>query len=128
MLTMLDAVDRAINADRSGVNMTNEEILDVFGDFDPSEHAAETEERWGDSDAYRESAGRTASYTKEEWEELGREADGINAAFLELMAAGAPAADDDSRCPRRPSSRPHFEMVLRVHPRDPCRVGPDVHR
>ncbi|RZV41876.1 MAG: MerR family transcriptional regulator, partial [Acidimicrobiia bacterium] len=36
--------------------MTNEEMLDVFGDFHPAEYEAEAEERWGDSDAYRQSA------------------------------------------------------------------------
>ncbi|MGI9609307.1 MAG: TipAS antibiotic-recognition domain-containing protein, partial [Acidimicrobiia bacterium] len=49
----------------------------VFGDFDPSEYADEAEQRWGDSDAYRESARRTASYTKDDWTDIVREADGI---------------------------------------------------
>jgi hypothetical protein len=71
--------------------MTNEEMLDVFGDFDPTEHAAEAEERWGGTDAYRESVGRTAAYTEDDWTTISREADAINAGFLELMAAGDPA-------------------------------------
>ena len=71
--------------------MTNEEMLDVFGDFDPAEHAAEAEERWGGTDAYRESVTRTAAYTKDDWTTISREADAINAGFLELMAAGDPA-------------------------------------
>jgi hypothetical protein len=71
--------------------MTNEEMLDVFGDFDPAEHAAEAEERWGGTDAYRESVSRTAAYTKDDWITIRREADDINAGFLELMTAGDPA-------------------------------------
>lgn len=71
--------------------MTDEEMLDVFGDFDPSEHEAEAKERWGHSDAYRESARRTASYTKADWAAIGREVDDIYAGLAELMAAGTPA-------------------------------------
>ena len=88
MLAMLEAVDRAIGAETKGVAMTNEEMLEVFGDFDPAEYAAEAEQRWGGTDAYRESARRTASYTKSDWEAIRREADAINAGFLKLMAAG----------------------------------------
>jgi hypothetical protein len=71
--------------------MTNEKMLEVFGDFDPSEHEAEAKERWGHSDAYRESARRTASYTKDDWAAIGREVDDIHAGLVELMAAGTPA-------------------------------------
>jgi len=91
MLAMLDAVDRAITAETKGVGMTNEEMLDVFGDFDPAEHAAEAEQRWGDSDAYRQSTRRTASYSKADWLDIKREATEINAAFAELMAGGTQA-------------------------------------
>lgn len=73
--------------------MTSEEMLEAFGDFDPSEHAAEASARWGGTDAFRESARRTALYTEDDWAEISREADGINRAFLDLMAAGTLATD-----------------------------------
>ncbi len=93
LLTMIDAVDRAVLAERTGVKMSSEEILEVFGDFDPKEHEAEAEERWGESDAYKQSAQRTARYTKQDWENIKSEADAINQKFLALMAEGAPATD-----------------------------------
>ena len=70
--------------------MTNEEMLEVFGDFDPSQYEEEAKQRWGDTDAYRESARRTAGYRKADWEQIGREGEEINAAFIALMAAGSP--------------------------------------
>jgi DNA-binding transcriptional MerR regulator len=94
---MIEAVDAAVDARRKGTTMTNEEMLGVFGDFDPAEYAAEAEERWGDTDAYRESARRTAGYTKEDWERLGRESAGIDAAFVALMEAGAPSDGPEAR-------------------------------
>ena len=66
-------------------------MLEVFDGSDPGEYEAEAREHWGGTDAYQESARRTAAYTEEDWEQMGREADEINAAFLVLMEAGAPA-------------------------------------
>ena len=59
-----------------------------FGHFDPDEHEAEVRERWGDTDAYRQSARRTAGYGKPDWEQLERESDEIYAALAALLEAG----------------------------------------
>ena len=67
---MAAAVEKAMEARTMGINLTPEERLEVFGDFDPDQHAAEVTERWGDTDAYRESARRTARYTKADWERI----------------------------------------------------------
>ncbi|MGA9595387.1 MAG: MerR family transcriptional regulator [Acidimicrobiia bacterium] len=93
VIDMIDAVDRAIAAERTGVTMTNEEMLEVFGDFDPAQYEEETKERWGDTDAYKESARRVSRYTKDDWKAMQADADAINQDFLKLMAAGIPAGD-----------------------------------
>ena len=90
LFAIIEAIDVAIEAGRTGVSLSNEEMLEVFGDFDPSEHEEEARERWGDTDAYAESARRTRGYTKSDWGAIKAEADEINQAFLSLMAAGAP--------------------------------------
>jgi hypothetical protein len=73
--------------------MTSEEMLEVFGDFDPAEYEAEVKERWGDSDAYKESARRTARYTKADWERFKAESLQIGTDTASLMDAGVPAGD-----------------------------------
>lgn len=93
LLAMVDAVDRAVRAERTGMQLSKEEMLEVFGDFDPSEYEEEAKERWGESDAYKQSAQRTSRYTKQDWVQLGGEADAINQRFLDLMAAGVPGDD-----------------------------------
>lgn len=92
LLTMIDSVDTVIESERQGMTMDNESMLEVFGDFDPAEHEAEARERWGDTDAYQDSARRTGGYTKQDWEQMGRENDEINTAFIALMDGGVPAA------------------------------------
>lgn len=91
LLGMVDAVDAAINAERTGMNLTKEEMLEVFGDYDPTEHQQEAEERWGEMDAYKESARRTARYTKDDWLAIQEEGNAINQAFISLMEADEPA-------------------------------------
>lgn len=50
--------------------MDAKEMLEAFGGFDPSEHEDEARQRWGGTDAYRESACRTARYAREDWERI----------------------------------------------------------
>lgn len=96
MHQMIDLIDRALEAERTETIMTNEESLGVFGDFDPAEYEEEARERWGDSDPYKQSAQRTAQYTKQDWEAISAEADAINDRFLALMAAGTPPSDAEA--------------------------------
>jgi len=64
---MVTAVEYMLEAQKVGLNLTPEEKFEVFGDFDSDAHTEEVEQRWGQTDAYRESARRTGSYTKEDW-------------------------------------------------------------
>ncbi|NLI20080.1 MAG: MerR family transcriptional regulator [Clostridiales bacterium] len=49
------------------------------------EYAREARERWGDTEAYRESERRTATYGKKEWAEVQAEGDGILKEFAALV-------------------------------------------
>ncbi|GGO57130.1 MerR family transcriptional regulator [Streptomyces lasiicapitis] len=88
---MAEAVETAMEARRMGINLTPEEKFEVFGDFDPDEHAEEVERRWGDTEAYAESQRRTAAYTKEDWKRLTSGFDAIHARMADLLAAGVAA-------------------------------------
>lgn len=93
LLEMIDTVDHAIAAETIGVKMKSEDMLEVFGDFDPSEYEDEARERWGDTDAYKESARRAAGYTEDDWKTMQAEMNEVNQALLKLMAGGSPADD-----------------------------------
>ena len=83
-------LDAAIEAETKGTRMTPEEKLEAFGDFDPDEFADEARERWGDSDAYRESVRRTSAYAPADWKRQRAETDEIYQALLTLMATNTP--------------------------------------
>lgn len=84
------AVTRAMEAHTMGIDLSPEDRLEVFGSFDPEAHAEEARERWGSTDAYRESARRTRGYTKADWQRIGAEGGAVEARFAAAMAAGLP--------------------------------------
>jgi DNA-binding transcriptional MerR regulator len=90
---MLAAIDRAIEAKEKGTMMDKREMFEVFGDFNPGDYADEVAERWGESDAYKESARRAAGYKKADWTRFKAESEEINATIVALMDEGV-AADD----------------------------------
>lgn len=93
---MLVAVEAALIAEEQGVKMSDEDLVAVFGDFDPSQYEDEVQERWGDTDAYRESARRTDRYTADDWREVKAEAEGIAEAFADLLKNGVDATSDEA--------------------------------
>uniref|UniRef100_UPI00331722C3 MerR family transcriptional regulator n=1 Tax=Micromonospora sp. NPDC126480 TaxID=3155312 RepID=UPI00331722C3 len=88
---MVAAIEFAMEARKMNIPLTPEERFEVFGDFDPDEHAEEAERRWGGTEAYRESTRRTAGYTKDDWLRNKAENEDWGRRFAEVMASGAPA-------------------------------------
>lgn len=91
---LLALLDKTILAMKGGIRMSTEEMFEVFGDFDPSEYEAEVEERWGNTDAYKESARRTSRYTKADWERFKAEQEDLNARIVAAMDEGVAATDE----------------------------------
>lgn len=57
----------------------------------------EARERWGNTDAYKESERRTANYSQSDWDELSAGMDSIMAGFADLKVQGVPPEDDRAR-------------------------------
>lgn len=89
---MLAAIEKEMEARKMGISLTPEEQLEVFGtDKVGGEWAQEAGQRWGDTEAWRQSQRRTAAYTKQDWLEIRAEVTAINQDFLAAMRAGEPA-------------------------------------
>ncbi len=84
----LEAVTSTRKARKMGVNLNPDEMREVFGEHDPTQYQEEAEQRWGDTDAYKESHRRTSQYSKEDWAKLGAETEAIEAAFAQALLAG----------------------------------------
>lgn len=92
---MIGAVDAALGATRKGTTMDKDDMFEVFGDFDPSHYEDEVKERWGKTDAFKESARHTARYTKEDWKAFKAESEEISNDLIAAFDSGA--APDDPR-------------------------------
>ena len=76
-----------------GIELDPHELREVFGDEDPTQHAEEARERWGDTDAYVQSHARTSSYSKADWLEVKAEGEDVERRFAEALSVGLPADD-----------------------------------
>lgn len=116
---LAQAVERAMEANQMGINLTPEERLEVFGDHDPEQHADEARERWGDTDAYRESARRTSRYTKQDWVRLKARSDAVRDGFQAAMTSGEPAdgtvAMDVAEAHRRSIDEAYYPCSYEMH-------------
>ena len=92
---MLAAIDAALATADRGDTMSDQERADMFGElfdgFNPADYEEEVQQRWGDTDAYKQSQARTKRYGKAEWAQIKAEMDENGAAFAALMDAGVPA-------------------------------------
>jgi len=90
---MLAAVDAALGALEKGQTMQPVDVKKLFDGFNPEDYEEEARQRWGHTEAYKESARRTKQYGKPEREAIRRESEAIYARLAELMQQGAGAAD-----------------------------------
>lgn len=89
---LLGAIEHEMEARQMGISLTPEEQLEIFGtDKLGAEYEQEAEQRWGQTDAWKQSRARTAIYTKQDWIEIKREADANIAGFVAAIEAGEPA-------------------------------------
>ena len=82
----IKAVEELMNAHNEGIQLTAEEQVEIFGTegltIFSSEYAAEAEERWGETDAWKQSQQRVSKFTKQDWIAIKAEGD----ALLEALA------------------------------------------
>ena len=69
--------------------MKGENIMSEFDNNEFENYKAEARERWGNTDAYKEHAEKTKSYSKEKFQNLGEDMDGILGEFAICMKNGA---------------------------------------
>src|SRR4029434_8921629 len=74
---MIRAVDAALTILDERTKGGSMDIKELFDGFDPSEYANEAKERWGKTDAYKESMKRTKRYTPEDWKKIKTEQEAI---------------------------------------------------
>ena len=91
---LVAAIDRALEREMTNQPATPEEMKEIFGDGFSDEYQQEAEDRWGETDAWKQSASRTKRYTKADWAQIKAEQDAVNAAFVAALTSGQPATSE----------------------------------
>lgn len=104
----------------TGVNLTKQEQRELFGDTFDDSYAEEAQQRWGETDAWKQSQERTSRYSKADWEQIKAAQDANNAAFVAAMEAGEPA-DSEAAMDAAEESRRIIERWF-------YDITPDFHR
>ncbi|WP_272937567.1 MerR family transcriptional regulator [Mycobacteroides saopaulense] len=82
---MVVAVANMMSARKSGIRLSVEEQIEIFGDSRyGDEYATEAQQRWGDTEAWKQSQERVARYSKEDWARIKAEVDQL---LADLAAA-----------------------------------------
>ncbi len=86
---IIKTIDKTMDNDKRGVDMSNEDLFGGLVDEETqAEYAREAKERWGETDAYKESARKTAKYTRADWERINAEGGDIYSKIADLVKAG----------------------------------------
>lgn len=86
--SIIRAIDATLASIKGDKEMSTESM---FEGFEPETHAVEANERWGDTEAYKESVRRTKRYSKEDWALMHGETATNVAAFVRALDAGVAA-------------------------------------
>jgi hypothetical protein len=70
------------------INLNASEVIEVFGDLDPTLHEAEAANRWGETDSYKQSNARTSKYSNSDWQASQVDGDLIVANFIDAKSRG----------------------------------------
>lgn len=72
---LIQSIEKTIMTMQTNTPLQDEELYDAFKDNDVKQYQAEVKQRWGNTDAYKQSMARVGKMTKQEMEKI--KADGI---------------------------------------------------
>lgn len=119
---MRAAVERHLEARQMGIDLTPEEMLEVFGAEYAANHdayQAEAEERWGGSDAWAQSRRRTSRYSRDDWTQAMADQQAAAQQLVDALATGlppdSPEAMDAAEAHRQQITRWFYDCSHEIH-------------
>ena len=116
--TMVHAVDRMLAASRSGMRLTPQEQVEIFGtDWQP-EWVQEAEDRWGDTKQWAQYVERTGALTPDDWRQVAADTEALNADLAAAHRAGVVPGSDEANAlaeRHRESFSRYFDCTHAMH-------------
>ncbi len=94
--TVIRAVDAALRALEGDEVMDERKMFEGFEAFDNVRYQEEAKERWGETEAYKESMRRSKQYTRADWARIKAEGEAVETRLAELFVAGRSPEDATS--------------------------------
>lgn len=107
LLVTLERTLTEMERGRTMAEMSDKELKELFDGFDQKQYEEEVQQRWGQSEAYKESARRTAKYTKADWAEIKAEMESIGGDLGALVGRDPGEAEVQAVIER------HFQQINR---------------
>ncbi len=85
---LIGTVERTISYLKGSIEMESKQLFEGFSEEKQKEYEEEARQRWGDTDAYRESQRRWKSYTDDDKRKIGEEGEAAYRAILAAMPYG----------------------------------------
>ena len=87
-----ELVDRTLTSLEGATAMTEQDEFAGLGTFErnEAEFGTEVRQRWGETEAYAESARRTSAYGEDDWAVIRAEGESIDSDWASLLASGEP--------------------------------------
>ncbi len=85
---LLLTIDKTINSLKGGESMSNDDKFSVFNDPTYQKYKDEVEQRWGQTQAYKQSKERANKMTKADWERIKNESEDIYKQFTAQFKSG----------------------------------------
>jgi len=93
----IKALEELMDAHREGIQLTAEEQVEIFGTTVFSEeYAVEAEERWGQTDAWKQSQQRVSTFSKQDWIAIKAEGDALLEALAQAKRRGVEPGSDEA--------------------------------
>lgn len=86
---IIQVLDAELEKNEESIDQKTEAVME-------NPYADEAKERWGHTEAYKESMRRTKRYTKDDWAQIQAEGEEIEARFAELLKAGVAQESDEA--------------------------------
>jgi MerR family transcriptional regulator, thiopeptide resistance regulator len=115
----IKAVEELMSAHRSGIQLTADEQVEIFGTTAfREEYAGEASERWADTDAWEQSRERVSTFTKQDWIDIKADNDALLEALAQAKRTGVEpgsAQANDLAARHRASIERYYECGPEMH-------------
>ncbi|MGU3437388.1 MerR family transcriptional regulator [Actinomycetes bacterium M1A6_2h] len=117
--SMAIALDRLLEEKQMGNKLSPEDQREIWGDNWPgNEYEAEARERWGDTDAWKQSQAYTSTLTKDDWKRIKAETDALEESLAKAMGDGVVPGSDEANAlaeEHRASIERYYACDHRMH-------------